>query len=166
MAIGNIRLTRGFIRMSQFLGIAGPGPALSQMVVPVMDFERLAAFEEIYFRTAVVAGNGDVTITTVPEGEIWVVKWIAYGRSSGDYNIAALEVGHKTGLAAAQPIDIQGVTTTPVLATAFNSCGKPYVMYPGQFFQALIDTYVSTGSVNIQYRAQVIEYNPDEPTNY
>lgn len=157
MPIGNIRFTRGMLRAALHFGMAGPGPGLAGWVQPVMDTQWLSGLEENDNASVSVGANGTYPMATVPEGELWIIKWLTYKRLSGDFTITSLNIEHT--IAANGNIEIEGtdVTSEKTTPTAFLA-GGPHLMYPGQAISITAGSFVGTGNVNMRLRKFVFAY--------
>lgn len=156
----NHRYRRALIRAAGFLGLVGPGPQLNPQLSLVLPAEVLAGVEENSFHTANVAANGEVVLATVPEGELWQIKFVTYGVDSGTFTIDDLFIAHKDATLGNLVMDSSNVTVAYDVADLWLQA-PAFWLYPGQAIGMTISGYSVAGVVNLKMRAMKIAYSAD-----
>lgn len=150
---GNERLTRGFLRLSAWLGLVGPESRVNVdgTITPTIPFDMFAAESVTINGIVEVGANGEFEVLRCPEDEIWNVQWAQESvESSATFTINKLMFSAVNG--ALVLWDGQNVSGDPVVI------GGGYMpnlwFYPGDGLVVDVTGFSVTGEAQVDMRVR------------
>lgn len=161
MPAGNQRLRRGFVRLSQWMGLIGPStPArLSGWVVPTVDYQLWAGFEENVIETVSVTGNGQASVFVVPPDELWEIMSMFF-LVGGTYSVNLIAVSDP--VFGNVVLEDPGFNDTRIL---YGADRPPNIrLYPGQGILVNVASFSVTGDLQLDMRVRRYPLDPNDPS--